>query len=39
VAFVAAAPSAPLGLVRRLLAHVVTRAQEWLRDAGSRGSL
>jgi tetratricopeptide (TPR) repeat protein len=38
VAFVAAGPSAPLGLVRRLLVHVVARAQQWLREAGSRGS-
>ncbi len=37
VAFVAAGPSAPLGLVRRLLVHVVARAQQWLRDAGSQG--
>ena len=30
VAFVAAGPSVPLGLVRRLLARVATRAQGWL---------
>ncbi len=34
VAFVAAGPSVPLGLVRRLLARVATCAQEWLgRDS------
>lgn len=38
VAFVAAAPSVPLGLVRRLLVHVLTRAQQWLREAGFRGN-
>jgi tetratricopeptide (TPR) repeat protein len=39
VAFVAAGPSAPLGLVRRLLAHVVARAQQWLRDPGEWGGV
>ncbi len=35
VAFVAAGPSVPLGLVRRLLARVGTCAQEWLRHDGA----
>jgi hypothetical protein len=37
VALVAAGPSVPLGLVRRLLARVVARAQTWLADM-ERGS-
>jgi tetratricopeptide (TPR) repeat protein len=36
VAFVAAGPTVPLGLVRRLLSRVAARAEEWLRHAEGR---
>jgi tetratricopeptide (TPR) repeat protein len=38
VSFVAAGPSVPLGLLRRLLTRVVMRAQEWLSCGGPGGS-